>query len=250
VNQRYDLYVDGTQLVTDASFRTPLSGIQRISYYANSSNYGAETIDNVRVGYGRNVQQSDAPAKATLTTTQGWSDGLADGDYDVHMDNWWGSNATSYSLYQNGALIFTEPLFDDGDNDQGAIVTVDGLANGTYVYTGILSNSVGQTSTTAVTVMVTDANPGTPGVSDDGYDGQADTTVTTNMWWGTNATTYTLYVDGAAADQQQLSAKTPGAQKMTSALKGLTPGEHQIVAVLTNQFGSTSSRPLTLLVTR
>lgn len=249
VNQRYDLYVDGTQLVTDASFRTPLSGIQRISYYANSSNYGSETIDNIRVGYGLNPQQSDAPAKAALSTTQGWSNGLSDGYYDVRMNNWWGSNATSYSLYQNGELIYTEPLIDDGDAAQTASVTVDGLPDGTYVYTGVLSNSAGETSTSSVTVKVSDANPGTPVLSDDGYDGQADTTVTTDMWWGTNATGYTLYVDGVVADQQQLTAATPDAQSVKSTLTGLAVGTHRVVAVLTNRFGSTSSRPLTLEVT-
>ncbi|GAB3614395.1 carboxypeptidase regulatory-like domain-containing protein [Humibacter ginsengisoli] len=249
VNQRYDFYVDGKEVVADAAFRGSMPGIQRIVYQATSSNYGTQTIDNVRVGYGLPVQQSSVPAKADLSTTQGWADGLHDGYFDVHMNNWWGSNATSYSLYQNGALIYTEPLLADGDDAQASTVTIGGLPNGTYEYTGVLSNSAGDTATSTVTVKVTDADPGVPVLSDDGYRGASNTTVTTNMWWGTNATSYTLYVDGAAVDQQQLTAATPSAQKVTTALTGLSPGTHQVIAVLTNQFGFTSSRPLTLDVT-
>jgi hypothetical protein len=248
VNQTYDLYINGTELVSHAPFRTSLPGIQRISYYANSSNYGTELVDNVRVGYGLNPLQSAAPAKAALSTTQGWNNGLVDGYYNVQLNNWWGTNATSYSLYQNGELVYTEPLLSDGDNSQAATVTIAGLPNGTYVYTGVLSNSAGTTATSSVTVKVTGADPGTPVLSDDGYNGSEDTTVTTDMWWGTNASEYELYVDGALVDHQQLTAATPGAQHATTDLTGLSPGQHQVVAVLSNQFGSTSSKPLTLTV--
>jgi hypothetical protein len=246
VNQTYDLYVDGTELVDGAAFSTPLSGIERISYYANSSNYGTEVVDNVRVGYGLNVQQSAVPAQASLSTTQGWQTGLADGYYTVQLHNWWGSDATEYSLYRDGRLIYTEPLLADGDEPQSADVAVDGQPNGTYVYTAVLRNSAGETATSSVTVQVSDANPGTPVLSDYGYDGSPDTTVTTNMWWGTNATGYELYVDGAPVDQQRLTSATPGAQKVSTALTGLAPGHHEVVAVLTNRFGSTTSQLLPL----
>jgi hypothetical protein len=248
VNQTYDLYVDGAKLVADAAFRTSMTGISRISYYANSSNYGTELVDNVRVGYGVIVQQSSQPAQASLSTTQGWETGLADGYYTVQLNNWWGSNATKYSLYRDGTLIYSEPLLANGDEPQTAFVAIDGQPNGHYVYTGVLSNSSGQTATTGVTVDVSDANPGTPVLSDDGYAEASTTTVTTNMWWGTNATGYQLYVDGVLADQQTLTAGTPAAQKVTTTLADLAPGQHQIVAVLTNSFGSTSSQPLTLKV--
>lgn len=250
VNQTYSLYVDGTQLVTDATFRTAMAGIQRISYYANSSNYGIENIDNVRVGYGIDPQQAAAPAQGVLSTTQGWSDGLADGYFNVAMNNWWGSNATSYALYQNGKLIYTEPLLNNGTSAQSATMAISGLPNGTYVYTGVLTNSAGSTSTSSMTVNVTDADPATPVVSDDGYVGAPDTTITTHLWWGTDATEYQLYVDGVLVDQQQLTAATPGAQQATTSLTDLPAGTHHVVAVLSNQFGSTSSQPLTLTVTQ
>jgi hypothetical protein len=116
------------------------------------------------------------------------------------------------------------------------------------VYTGVLGNSAGTTATSSVTVNVSAANPGTPVVSDYGYDGAADTTVTTDLWWGTNATGYQLYVDGALVDQRQLTAATPDAQHITTSLSGLSVGTHSVVAVLSNQFGTTSSQPLTITV--
>lgn len=250
VNQTYDLYVDGKEVVANAAFRTGMPGIQRIAYYANSSNYGTELIDNVRVGYGLNPQQNAGPAQAVLSTTQGWADGLDDGYYNVEMNNRRGNNATSFSLYENGTLLYTEPLLDNGDSAQTATVTIGGRPNGTYTYTGVLTNSAGATATSTLTVHVTDANPGTPVVSDNGYHGAANATITTNMWWGTNATDYQLYVDGTLVDSQQLTAATPAAQQVTTTVTGLSPGTHQVIAVLSNQYGSTSSHPLTLTVTQ
>lgn len=248
VNQTFDLYVNGTEFLTDAPFRTSMPEIGRIAWYANSSNFGTELVDNVRVGFGLNAEQAAVPAKADLSTTQGFANGLADGFYNVQMHNWWGTNATSYSLFENGTLLYTEPLLDNGVEPQAATVTIDGRKNGTYVYTGVLTNSAGQTSTKSVTVHVTKAKPGIPVLSDPGYRGTPDTTVTTNMWSGTNATDYQLYVDGVLADDQQLTANTPHAQTATTQLTGLSVGAHQLVAVLSNQFGSTASDPLKLTV--
>lgn len=95
--------------------------------------------------------------------------GLADGYFKVQMNNWWGANATSYALFQNGKLICAEPLLEEGDEAQSSTVTFGGLADGTYVYTAVLANSAGTTATSPVTVKVTDAAPADPVVSDYGY---------------------------------------------------------------------------------
>ncbi|MGU3644258.1 hypothetical protein ACLBXX_04770, partial [Microbacterium sp. C23T] len=60
-------------------------------------------------------------------------------------------------LYENGTLIATKLLDANSPKAQLATVDVSGKPNGTFVYTGELSNAKGTTATTSVTVKVKDA---------------------------------------------------------------------------------------------
>lgn len=52
VNQRFDLFIDGTLVSDDQAFRTPMSAIAGIAFYANSTNFGSAHLDGVRIAYG------------------------------------------------------------------------------------------------------------------------------------------------------------------------------------------------------
>ena len=180
-----------------------------------------------------------APAQGTLSTTAGWS-GLQDGNFDVHLDLWWGTNAREFRLFQNGVQIATVPLTYGGLAAQHATVPVHGLLNGTYVYTGQLVNYTGTTATTSVTVVVTQAAPAKPALRADGWSGTTRTLIT-DLWWGTNATSYQLYEDGRLVDTRALTASTPSAQHVETTVTGLTAGRHEFYSVLGNAAGSTRS---------
>jgi len=197
-----------------------------------------------------------APGTARISDDNGWDTGLRDGDYRVLVDLWWGENATSMRLYEDGELIHTEKLTHGGTEAQRVAVPVTGKPNGTYEYTCELVNAAGTTPCAGPhTVRVTDANPGTPtlshdNASDDGP-GDGDYVVTMHKWWGTQATGYVLYEDGVEVDRQELEPGTGGeAQTAATALTGREVGTHTYVAVLTNAAGETRSKELTVRVRR
>ncbi|WP_458460298.1 DUF5689 domain-containing protein [Paenibacillus sp.] len=96
-----------------------------------------------------------APGKATLSQNN-WD---GDGNYNVSMNLWWGTNATEYRLYENDVLIDTQALNAATPASQSAVTELSDRANGTYTYRAELINAAGVTSTETITVQVTKALP-------------------------------------------------------------------------------------------
>lgn len=185
-----------------------------------------------------------APAKAVLSHNNGHDTGLADGEYTVSMNMYHGSNATSFTLYENDVKIATQKLKANTPAAQQGVVQVTGKPNGTYRYRAELTNSAGTTKTATMVVKVKDANPAAPVLSLDGKKFAANYTVNTNLWWGTNATGYTLYENGVVVDQQELTAATPAAQKASTKFTNKSPGTYKYTVVLSNAIGITESKQL------
>jgi hypothetical protein len=183
-----------------------------------------------------------------LSHDNGWDSGLQDGDYNVRMNLWYGENASSFRLYENGALIATIPLSYGGVSAQSAVVPITGKANGVYVYTGELVSTQGTTTVKPVTVAVTQANPATPVLSHDNQDGDGSYTVTANLWWGTNATSFRFFEGGIAVAEGTLVAATPGAQTAQLVVTGRATGKHVYRVDFINAAGTSSSRTLTITV--
>ncbi len=188
------------------------------------------------------------PARGVLSSTSGWANGLHDGDFDVVMNLWWGSNASLFVLYENGTEIARGTLTPASPSAQRAAIPIRGRVNGTYVYTGELRNQAGRTATASVTVVVDDADPGKPVLSSDNWDRDGAYTVTANMWWGTNATGYRLYENGLLVDEGALAAATPAAQQVTVAVTGRPAGTYTYVVEFVNAAGATRGDPLTVTV--
>jgi arabinogalactan endo-1,4-beta-galactosidase len=191
-----------------------------------------------------------APATGRLSHDNGHDTGLHDGDFDVTMHLWWGQNATKLRLFENGELIATVPLTYGGEAAQQARVPVRGKANGSYVYTGELVNSRGVTAVRPITVKVKDAAPGTPVLSADNGDRDGSYVVAANLWWGTNATSYRLFEDGALLSEGALVANTPAAQQVTVPVSGRSVGAHTYRVEFVNAAGVAESKVLTVEVRR
>ncbi|WP_434811889.1 GH32 C-terminal domain-containing protein [Microbacterium sp. bgisy189] len=259
---RFELYLDrasvelfaadGTVTITDQVF--PAEGADMISAWSEG---GAAVLERITVTPLEGTMWSSpddgaaaAPARGILSHDNGWDTGLADGAYTVTMNLWWGENASSFRLFENGELVATVPLTHDGERAQRATVPISGRANGTYAYTGELVNSKGVTATSTVTVTVTQANPARPVLSHDNWDGDGDFRLTANLWWGTNATSYRVYEGDTLLAEGPLTAATPGAQRATFDVRGAHVGSHVYRVEFANAVGATSSNLLAVQVRR
>ncbi|MDZ8201188.1 polysaccharide lyase family 8 super-sandwich domain-containing protein [Microbacterium sp. SSW1-59] len=181
------------------------------------------------------------PAPGTLSSTSGHS-GLRDGNHSVSWNLWWGSNASEVTIYENGEPVHTERLTVDGNASQTVSVDLTGRVNGTYEYTAEVVNGQGSAHPKPLTVKVTDAEPGTPKLSSDNWDKDGAYTVTADMWWGTNATSWRLLEDGVEIATGDLAAATPAAQRVRVPVEGRTAGTYAYVMEFTNHAGTTSSK--------
>ncbi|MDQ0113428.1 rhamnogalacturonan lyase family protein [Paenibacillus harenae] len=91
-----------------------------------------------------------APGKPVLSNDN-WD---GNGDYKVTMNMWWGTNATTYRLYENGVLIDTQTLTAKSPNAQTAFTAITGRALGSYSYKAELSNDAGVTESSVMQVNV------------------------------------------------------------------------------------------------
>lgn len=96
------------------------------------------------------------------------------------------------------------------------------------------------------------AAPGAPVLShNNGHDhGLLDGsyTVTMNMWYGNNGTVYKLYENDVLIDTQTLTDDSPNRQTAATLVQGKHNGTYRYRAELTNPFGTTASRELTVTV--
>lgn len=153
----YKLYENGalidTRTLTDDS-PNPQSAVKSIvgkrngtyRYYAELTNaYGTTGSDELIV----TVTQS-APAKPVLSNDN-WD---GDGSFRVNMNTWWGTNGTTYRLYENGVLIDTQTLADRTPQSQSAATPIEGRPAGVYEYRCELENDAGSTSSDIMIVQV------------------------------------------------------------------------------------------------
>lgn len=153
----YKLYENGvlidTQKLSDKtpeqqSATTSITGKANGTYTYTSeltNQYGTTATSTVVV-----VVTDANPGKAVLSHDN-WD---GDGNYTVQMNLWWGTNATTYRLYENGVLIDTQSLSEKSPYSQHAKTEITDRAVGTYEYYAELSNEAGNTVTEKVIVVV------------------------------------------------------------------------------------------------
>ncbi|MGF7031502.1 hypothetical protein J2T17_002413 [Paenibacillus mucilaginosus] len=95
--------------------------------------------------------------------------------------------------------------------------------------------------------------PGAPVLSsNNGYDTGlqgGSYTITMNMWYGNNGSTYKLYENGVLIDSQWLTDRSPSAQTAQTEVSGKVNGTYVYTCELINSYGTTSCSPITVKVT-
>ncbi|PRZ08287.1 chitinase A-like protein [Isoptericola sp. CG 20/1183] len=190
---------------------------------------------------------TQVPARGVLTDDNA-HDGVRGGAYTVSVDLWWGQSATQVRLLEDGEVVATRNLVDATPSAQHVEFDLTGRTDGRYTYTCELVNAAGTTDCRSHTVRVTDAAPAAPRLSHDNHDKDGAYTVSADLWWGTNATGWTLFEDGEQVATGELTDATPSAQHVEVPLTGREPGTHTYRMVFTNDLGETSSKELTVRV--
>ncbi|WP_262675144.1 carbohydrate binding domain-containing protein [Paenibacillus sp. J5C2022] len=115
-------------------------------YYAELSNaYGVTASDELV------VTVTDAnPAKPVLSHDN-WD---GDGQFNMNMNMWWGTNGSVYRLYENGTLVDTQTLVSTSPHAQHAATAMANKAAGIYEYYCELINEAGITRSDTVIVRV------------------------------------------------------------------------------------------------
>lgn len=171
-------------------------------------------------------------------------DGISGGSFTVTANMWWGQNGTAFRLFENDELVAEIPLTDASPNAQKIEVPITGNVNDEYRYTCELVNVTGATPCRPITVKVDAASPAAPVLSHDNHDGDGAYIVKADMWWGTNATSWSLAEDGVEVASGTLDDRTPSAQTVRVPLAERTVGTHSYVVTFTNSAGSTQSQDL------
>lgn len=166
------------------------------------------------------------------------------------------NNATGLKIYENSILLKTETVT-TSTVQQTYIAKFDNKSTGTYVYKAELFNSNGASASQLVTVNV--KNPQQPGntslpsvpiVSHNNWQNNPNYTISSDMWWGVNATSISLYENNSLISTKTLIDNSPSAQHAEWNITGKPNGSYSYYVKADNINGSVMSDVITVNVTK
>jgi len=104
-------------------------------------------------------------------------------------------------------------------------------------------------STSIFASAAASSNPGSANISHDNWDGDGNYTITMNMWWGNNGTSWKLYENNVAILTEVLTDNSPNAQTASMAFTNKPRGTYTYKCELTNSYGTSTSPTITVSVT-
>ncbi|UQZ36924.1 endonuclease [Paenibacillus sp. PK3_47] len=231
----------------EAVYSEPLTvtedGRYELSYHAVSENGKTEEAKTL----GLNLDT--APPAAELTES-GQPVGDVEEGAQLHFEL-----AASDAL---SGIASKQLLLDGQPLAEGQSLSAADIGSGPHTVGYIVTDAAGNSAEKSYTFQITDGDvlatgkPGQPvlssnsghatGLSDGSY------TVTMNLWWGNNGTSYKLYENGTLIDSKSLKDVSPSAQSTGTEIHGKPNGTYVYTAELTNKYGTTKSSELTVTV--
>jgi len=95
---------------------------------------------------------------------------------------------------------------------------------------------------------VATGKPGTPILGQDNTDNDGNYTVTMNMWWGNNGTSWKLYENDVLIHTGSLNDGSPNAQTVSKSFSNMPSGTYAYHCNLINSYGTTTSAIVSVTV--
>jgi len=188
--------------------------------------------------------------KATLNDKQGQAISGESVSFAVY-----GSEAIGYAVTDaDGVAALPYKIETKANMDQETMYTIKVSYSQNDITYFLSSEGYGQLTVKPTPKPDPDRIPGQPVLSDDnGYDTgihDGTYTITMNMWWGNNGSTYRLYENDVLIDTQSLTDHSPDAQTAATSISNRKNGTYRYVAELSNAAGTTRSNVHTVTVTQ
>ncbi|WP_193726864.1 sugar-binding protein [Paenibacillus guangzhouensis] len=188
--------------------------------------------------------------KSTLHDKQGRAISGASVSYAVY-----GGEPIGYAVTDtDGVAALPYKIETKNNMDQETIYTITVFYSPKDTAYFLSSEGYGQLTVKPASKPDPDRIPGHPVLSgDNGYDSgiqDGTYTITMNMWWGDNGSTYRLYENDVLIDTQSLTDHSPLAQTAVTSISNRKNGTYRYVAELSNAAGSTRSNVYTVTVTQ
>lgn len=159
------------------------------------------------------------------------------------------SNATSFKLYENNKLLKEGIVSKDGLKVQ---IPFKDKCNDKYFYKLETINKVGSTLSKELTVIVKNTpeenednatqKPEKPVLSHNAWNNTGNFTITMNMWWGENGSSWKLYENDNLISTKKLTySSSKGSQMDTINFANKSKGTYRYKAEIINSKGSTIS---------
>lgn len=234
---------DGAQAIYDARVAVSQDGRHTLTYHAVSSKGKAEDDKTL------SVDIDTTPPAAELTES-----GHAVGDVEEEAQLRFELTAVD-SL---SGVASKQLLLDGQPVAEGTTLNASELGTGSHTVGYLVTDAAGNRAENSYSFQITGSaalaadKPGQPvlssnsghanGLSDGNY------TITLNLWWGNNGTSYKLYENGILIDTQSLQDVSPSAQTAGTEIHSKPNGTYVYTAELANQYGTTTSNALTVTI--
>ena len=232
ITQKFDLYIDGNQVFEQAAFRTPMSQIGKIEYYANSTNYIEAYVDDIRIIRGTPYEKDNTKLE-NLSIDKGTLYKLSDTFYTVELANYEktidliavAESQLAQSITVNGTVVngyeaIQTIELEEGENNIQIVVTAEDGTEKSYTLIATVVEAVKDTSLNDIQLSVGElASAFNPKVLEYEVINIEQAATTISIMPIANTATSTIEINGIEVTSGQYSTAIPITNEMSIIIK-------------------------------